>query len=283
LAIFVDHAASYVQLRMVDRFAHKGIRGHVLLGAGSASMMGAAVMAAKAALRSGAGLVTVATDAVGWPVLQQAAPEAICAAKGALANESFQLDRRVKTIGVGPGWLADNEHLQLLAWLLEQGNMPLVIDATALQMLHDMKQALAAAASKNPVVLTPHPGEFDRLFGTSKNSYDRLHTAREMASKWHVFILLKGAYSRIITPDGKCYVNSTGNHGMAKGGSGDVLTGLLTGLLAQGYSAQDACILAAWLHGKAGDFAAEKYSTEGMTAMSIVEFLPLAWKALHRA
>lgn len=276
-AIFVTHPTNFVELKHYAAHAHKGMRGHALIGAGSVSMMGAAVMAAKAALRSGVGLVTVATDAVGWPVLQQSAPEALCAAKGALANESFQKERRIKAIGIGPGWLADDEHVQLLAWLLEEGNTSLVIDATAIGLLQDMKQTLAAAAVKNAMILTPHIGEFDRLFGLSKNHFERLQLAKEVAVKYHVYIFLKGAYTRIITPTGACYINSTGNHGMAKGGSGDVLTGLLTGLLAQGYGAKEACILAAWLHGQSGDIAAEMFTKDGMTALDIISALPEAW------
>ncbi|HSC55445.1 MAG TPA: NAD(P)H-hydrate dehydratase [Phnomibacter sp.] len=280
---YVSHPAHYVNLNLlqVDQFAHKGIRGHAMIGAGSASMMGAALMATKAALRSGVGLVTVATHAEGWPILQQAAPEAMCAAPAALANAAFHTARRIKAIGIGPGWLADNDNLQILAWLLEEGNLPLVVDATAIGLLQQMKNVLTAAGKRKPIIITPYVGEFDRLFGVSLNHFDRLKLAKEMAVAHHIYIVLKGAFTRIITPNGICYFNSTGNHGMAKGGSGDVLTGLLTGLLAQGFEAKDACLLATWLQGKAGDLAATAFSTQAMTAMDIISQFPAAWKKLY--
>lgn len=278
---FVTHPLAVLQPIQYDRFAHKGTRGHALLGAGSAAMMGAAVMATHAALRSGAGLVTVATEASAWPLIQQTNPEAICAAKGALANESFQLQRRIKAIGVGSGWVADEEHIQLLAWLLENSTVPFLIDATALSLLVDMLPILELAALRIPIVLTPHVGEFDRLFGYSGNHALRLEKAIHMAKHYRLCIVLKGGYTRIVLPNGHVYFNSTGNHGMAKAGSGDVLAGLMTGLLAQGYAVQDAAILAVWLHGSAGDAAAKAMGTEAMTAMDIAQHLPQAWKQLE--
>lgn len=274
----VDRPNKYVALKQWPVYAHKGLRGHALLGVGSANMMGAAVLAAKAALRSGTGLVTVATDGAGWPVLQSSAPEAMCAARSALVNDSYQQQRRIKAIGVGCGWMPDDEHLQQLAYLVEQASMPLVIDATALMLLAEMPSALANASSPGRLLLTPHIGEFDRLFGSSAHNFERLEKARQVARQFQCHLLLKGAYSRLVTPDGMVYFNATGNNGMAKGGSGDVLTGLLTGLLAQGYSVKEAALLGAWLHGKAGDMAAMKYTREGMTAGDIIECLPAAWQ-----
>lgn len=277
----VEDIKAYFTLKQLPHFSHKGIRGHALLGVGSANMMGAAVLAAGAALRSGAGLVTIATDGAGWPVLQTAAPEAMCAARSALVNDSYQQQRRIKAIGVGCGWLPDDEHLQQLACLVEQSSLPLVIDATALALLAEMPAVLANAADPGRMLLTPHVGEFDRLFGSSQNSFDRLEKALQAAQQYKCFILLKGAYSRLVTPDGMVYFNATGNNGMAKGGSGDVLTGLLTGLLAQGYPVEKAALLGAWLHGKAGDLAASKYTCGGMKAGDIIECLPEAWKCLN--
>jgi NAD(P)H-hydrate epimerase len=274
----VDDPGEFVALKQLSAFAHKGNRGHALLGVGSANMMGAAVLAAKAALRSGAGLVTIATDSAGWPVIQTAAPEAMCAARSSLVNDSYQQQRRIKAIGVGCGWMPDDDHLQQLACLIEQSTLPLVIDATALALLAEMPAALAHALNPGRILLTPHVGEFDRLFGSSQNNFERLEKARNAARQYQCYIMLKGAYSRLVTPDGMVYFNATGNNGMAKGGSGDVLTGLLTGLLAQGYPVKEAAMLGVWLHGKAGDIAAERYTANGMTAGSLIECLPSAWE-----
>lgn len=278
MGVMLDQSVVGSAVHRYASFSHKGTRGHLLLGAGSVSMMGAAVMSAAAAVRSGTGLVTLATDGSGWPVIQERVPEAICAAKPALNNLSFQEKRRMKAIAVGPGWVDDDEHAQLLAWLLDQGILPLVVDATALHLLSRMKQQLSAAAQRADVVITPHVGEFDQLFGQSSNHFERLQLALKTAVQHHIYIVLKGAYTRVLTPQGKCFVNTTGNHGMAKGGSGDVLAGLLGGLMAQGYPTLHAALMAVWLHGYAGDLAAEKYSTEGMTAMDIVACIPEAWK-----
>ncbi len=278
---YAEDPLEYITWRRLPRHAHKGMRGHALLGMGSATMMGAAVLATQAALRSGAGLVTVATDAAGWPVLQTAAPEAMCGARGALTNESFQSQKRIDAIGVGCGWLADEEHMQQLAWLLAQSDLPLLVDATALGLLAQMPQALAAALRPERLVLTPHVGEFDRLFGHSANHFERLEKARTLARQYQCTLVLKGAFTRTITPEGKVYFNSTGNPGMAKGGSGDVLSGLITGLMARGLAAPEAALLGVWLHGHAGDLAAQADTPDGMTAGSIIRCLPRAWAALE--
>ena len=155
----------------------------------------------------------------------------------------------------------------------------MVIDVDALNFLAAHRQTLLSYIPKNSV-LTPHPGELERLVGKCKSSYERLMKARELAHNAKVCIVLKGAYSAIITPDGKCSFNPTGNPGMATGGSGDVLTGIILALLAQGYKAEDAAKLGTYIHGAAGDIAKERYSAISLTAENIIECLPDAWKRI---
>jgi NAD(P)H-hydrate epimerase len=277
-ARWVQHPQPWVPVQHYSSHTHKGQRGHALLGAGSLAMMGAAVLAARACLRSGAGLVTVATEAAGWHVLQTAVPEAICAAPTALANPEFQAQRRVKALAVGPGWTNDDAHTRVLAFLLEQTSQPLLIDATGLDVLKPMLHMLPTLPNRRPLVITPHVGEYDRLFDFVGDSFQRLEHARLQAARYHLFIVLKGAYTRIISPDGRCFVNSTGNAGMAKGGSGDVLTGLLAGLLAQGYPLPEAAIAAVWWHGRAGDLAAEELGMASLQPGDVIAQLPAARK-----
>ena len=154
----------------------------------------------------------------------------------------------------------------------------MVIDADALNVIAENKTLLSSIPPLS--ILTPHPKEFERLFGKTENDFERLQLALMKSKELNIFILLKGHYSFISTPDGKGYFNNTGNAGMATAGSGDVLTGIITGLLAQGYSTFDACILGAYLHGSAGDIAAEKFSQEAMIAGDMVNCLGYAFKTL---
>jgi NAD(P)H-hydrate epimerase len=275
-AWWVQHPHPWVAAKTYDSFVHKGQRGHALLGAGSLAMMGAAVLAARACLRSGVGLVTVATEAAGWHILQTAVPEAICAAPTALANREFQAQRRITALAVGPGWTNDDAHTQMLAFLLEQTSLPLLIDATGLDILKPLLHILPTIPNRRPLVISPHVGEYDRLFDFAGDSFQRLEHARLQAARYRMFIVLKGAYTRIIAPDGRCFVNSTGHAGMAKGGSGDVLTGLLAGLLAQGYALPDAAIAAVWWHGKAGDLAADELGMASLQPSDVIAKLPAA-------
>jgi NAD(P)H-hydrate epimerase len=283
-----EHAAAY---ELVDEplmkdmlhlqrpvFAHKGHFGHAALLAGSPGMMGAAVMAASACVRSGAGLLTVGTAESEFAILHTAVPEAMCAPHGALVHEAFY--QRKTAIGAGPGWAADEYHRHLIQWLLHHATVPLVLDATALYLLAGNLEWLHHRSAGCTTMLTPHAGEFDRLFGSCHSSLDRLNKAVEMAREYKVIIVLKGAYTRTVTPGGLVYINSTGNPGMAKGGSGDVLCGLLTGLLAQHLPPVPACITAVYLHGLAGNLAAAKYTQQAMTAMDMVGCLGEAWKDL---
>lgn len=264
-----------------NRFAHKGSFGHALLIAGSFGKMGAAVLAAKGYLRSGAGLLTCHVPGCGYNILQSTAPEAMVVAdKHDLYITGLEADlSSYKAIGTGPGIGTAPETRGAIEVLLKKYQGPVIIDADALNIIAGDNGLLKLLSPGT--VLTPHPKEFDRLFGASSNDFERIEKAVTNAAALNVIIILKGHYTVIAMPDGKCYFNSTGNPGMAKGGSGDVLTGILTGLLAQGYPPADAAVLGVYLHGLAGDFAARKLSEEAMTASDITEHLSLAFNAIR--
>lgn len=257
------------------QFTHKYSFGHALLYAGSKNMMGAAILCAKACLRSGAGLVTLHSTEALMPVIQTALPEAI-----ASAEDRFEiLSQKKAAIGIGPGLEPTETNSTLLLQLINTWDNPLVIDATALSLLQPLSFRLSQR-KKNPAILTPHTGEFEKVFGKAANDVERMQTALRKAVQLNCYIILKGKNSLVACPDGKGFFNTTGNSGMATAGSGDVLTGILTGLLAQGYNAQEACLLGVYLHGLAGDIAAAKFSEEAMLAGDITEQLGAAYRAL---
>jgi len=258
-----------------NRVGHKYTYGHALLYAGSPNMMGAAILSAKACLRSGAGLVTVHTEAPLKPIVQTALPEALVSSETLFDT----VTQKKAAIGIGPGLAIDEYNSHLLQRLLTDWENPLVIDATALTLLAP-HLSLLSQKKGIPAILTPHGGEFERLFGKSNNSFDQLHTALIKAKEHNCYIILKGHHTLIACPDGEAYFNTTGNSGMATAGSGDVLTGMLTGLLAQGYEAKEACILGVYLHGLAGDLAAAAFSEEAMIAGDITEQLGAAFRAV---
>ena len=183
-----------------------------------------------------------------------------------------------RTIGVGPGIGTSRAAATALKALLEGYDRPMVLDADALNLLAQHPEWLTLLPKGS--ILTPHPKEFERLFGKTADSFERTRLQHRKAEELQAVILLKGRYTAIASPDGKVHFNSTGNPALATGGSGDVLTGLLTALLAQGYSPTDAAVLGTYLHGLAGDLGAEQLSVEGFTAGDIVEWLPKAWQAL---
>ncbi len=261
-----------------ERHAHKGDFGHAVLLGGSQGMAGAVVMATAACLRSGAGLVTAGVYDESFPVMQTAVPEAMCFPQSMWMNHLFYIGKTA--IGAGMGWVNDEYHGKLLKWLICNMDAPLLLDATALNILSANKDWLDLRPKGAATILTPHIGEFTRLTGKSGNSVERMQKAKEMASRYQALVVLKGAYTQVVTPGGLVYFNSTGNPGMAKGGSGDVLAGLITGLLAQGMAPTFACLMGVYLHGLAGDLAALQKSQPGMTAMDIVNFLPEAWRKI---
>ena len=254
------------------KFSHKGTYGHSLIIAGSKGMMGAAVLSTRAALRSGTGLVSVMTPNCGYSIIQSTAPEAMCLPSRSENSVSGEIDfSTYRATGIGPGLGKSAEAYTTLKNVLQNFNGPKVIDADALNLISENTDLLKWIDGYT--VLTPHPGEFDRLFGKSSSGYERLLKLRTAAQEYGCFILLKGAYSAVATPDGKVYFNPTGNPGMAKGGSGDVLTGYLTGLISSISSIRTACILAAWNHGRAGDLVAADLGMENMTSLDIIKQL----------
>lgn len=260
-------------------FSHKGTFGNAVLVGGSYGMMGAIALAVKAALRTGVGKVYVQAPGCGYQVLQTLCPEAMFQKAGDDFVEKIQLPEN-GILGIGPGMGEAALTKRALAQLLRQSKQPIVLDADALNIIAANREELMDQIPAGSV-LTPHPGEFQRLFGSSPNSMEMVEKARNMAMKLNVVVILKGHHSTILPPDGSCFYNVTGNSGLAKGGSGDVLTGMITGLLAQGYSAEHAAIMGVWLHGTAADFAAHDKSMEAMTANDVIDYLGIAFEKLQ--
>ena len=260
-------------------FSHKGNFGHALIVAGSKEKMGAALLCTHASLRSGTGLVTALVPPDERSVLQIALPEAMLFEEGGRINASSDLSKYT-AIGIGPGLGTSDESAQSLKLLIQNYRSPIVFDADALNILVENKTWLSFL--NNGAIFTPHLKEFEHLTEKAQNDFHRLQLAKDFAAKYNSHLVLKGKYSCIVCPDGNFYFNSTGNPGMAKGGSGDVLTGILTSLLAQGYSAKEACILGVYIHGKAGDIAASFFSETAMIAGDIITSLPEAFKELSR-
>lgn len=278
----IDRELASTLYRPREKFAHKGNFGHALLLAGSYGKMGAAILATGALVRSGAGLVTCCIPRCGYEIMQASVPEAMVITSG--ENDLISIPdplEKFNAIGFGPGIGLEPETLQLAGKLFSVYRQPVVIDADGLNQL-SFQQDLYAVIP-NGSILTPHPKEFERLFGACENDFERMEKAKENAGRLQCIIVLKGHHTLIAMPGGQCYFNTTGNPGMAKGGSGDVLTGLITGLLASGYSPEAAAILGVYLHGSAGDLAATVQSQEAMTASDIIAQLGLAFLELASA
>lgn len=256
-------------------FSHKGTYGHALMIGGSFGKMGAITLSSKAALRAGAGLVTALVPHCGYEIIQTAIPEVMCRTSGDTEIAAITDWDNYNAIGIGPGMGTKPLSAKAFVEFVGECKQPIVIDADALNLLAKYPDLMASLPAGS--VLTPHPKEFTRLFGESVDSMLQLEQARAQAMRYNIYIVLKGHHTVIITPDGECWYNITGNAGMAKGGSGDVLTGIITGLLAQGYDSRDAAILGVYLHGLAGDIAASNYSQEAMLASDIIESLGKAF------
>ncbi|MBA2562913.1 MAG: NAD(P)H-hydrate dehydratase, partial [Chitinophagaceae bacterium] len=261
-----------------EPFSNKGNFGHACLLAGSYGMMGAAVLAAKACLKSGVGKLTCGVCKKGYNIMQICAPEAMSKVCGNKYIKGFEDLQNYNAIGIGPGIGLYESHKEILQTIFKNFKKPIVIDADALNILSENKKLLTDIPEGT--MLTPHPREFERLFGKSNNDFERMELALKKSRELKIFIILKGHHTLITTPYKKAYFNLTGNAGMAKGGSGDVLTGILTGLTAQGYSQLEACLLGVYLHGMAGDFAAKRFSQEAMVASDITNCMGEAFTQL---
>lgn len=262
-------------------FAHKGNMGTALIVAGSYGMAGAAILSTKACLRSGIGKVCVRTPMLNYQIMQISIPEAVLLMDNDEKVFSESTDANdYEAVAIGPGLgQAENTAVALMAQL-KRTQCPIVADADALNILSS-HQAWMQQLPRH-IIMTPHLKEMDRLIGTACNGdYERLTKACEMAARHEAYIILKGHHTAICTPEGRVFFNNTGNSGMATAGSGDVLTGIITGLLGRGYSEQEACILGVYLHGLAGDIAARELGKESLIASDIIDYLPKAFKLLE--
>src|SRR6185312_6466755 len=278
---FVSQNMVVPMLKHRAKFSHKGAYGHALLVAGGYGKIGAAVLAAKACLRSGVGLLTVHVPDCGYGILQTSVPEAMVSVDEhdwEFSGINIKEIGKYNTIGVGPGIGQEADTANGLKFIIQNAKVPLVIDADALNILAENKTWLSFLPKGS--ILTPHPGEFARLAGKQENNYQTHLAQIEFARKNQVYLILKGAYTAIATPAGELYFNSTGNPGMATAGSGDTLTGIITGLLAQGYSSFEASVLGVYLHGLAGDIAANELGQEALIAEDITNNLGKAFKHL---
>ncbi|MDP4256074.1 MAG: NAD(P)H-hydrate dehydratase [Bacteroidota bacterium] len=284
------------ELELVDRpmiaaifkprndFAHKGHFGHALMIAGSQGKMGAASLSALACLRAGVGLLTCHVPGCGYGIIQTSVPEAMVQTdkedKMSTALPNDFAPGKFAVIGIGPGIGQDQRTKSMMQDVLRKFRRPMVIDADALNILAIDKFLLSEIPPYS--ILTPHPKEFERLFGGAGDDFARIQSAREAARQFHCVVVLKGHYTFIAMPGGKGYFNSTGNSGMAKGGSGDVLTGILTALIAQGYSPGEAALLGVYIHGLAGDLAAAANSRESMLPSDLIGQLGKAFISLYK-
>lgn len=274
-----EEAEIRVMVKARARHSHKGHYGRALLAGGSHGKIGAMALATKACLRAGAGLVTAYVPRCGLEILQTSVPEAMVLT---------DVEKRLLTlpppiinynaIGIGPGMGTAEVTGVALRLLLEKLVTPVVLDADALNLLslNPSLQALLPPGS----ILTPHALEFRRLAGASDNDFQVLDRLRKLAAKLKSIVIHKGAFTCIACADGMIYVNQTGNPGMATAGSGDVLTGIIVGLMAQGYTSLEAARLGTWLHGKAGDLATEDLGQQALIAGDIIHYLGKAWKSI---
>ncbi len=276
--IGIDMVASIIRPR--KQHSHKGTYGHAALVAGSRGMMGAALLCAKAVLRSGAGKLTTHVTESGSAFIQTGCPESICMIeKGDTHILEMHDAGKYNVVAIGPGLGSYPTHLELIRKIFKTGTNGMVIDADGLNIISESKE-LQTMIPKNSV-LTPHPKEFTSLFGETNNDFEKIALAIRKARESGATIVLKGHHSFIATPGGKGYFNSTGNAGMATAGAGDVLTGIITGIIAQGYSAEQAAIAGVFLHGLAGDIAVQSLSEPSLIAGDLIKYLGKAFLKLQ--
>ncbi|MCF8338305.1 MAG: NAD(P)H-hydrate dehydratase [Bacteroidales bacterium] len=276
---FLESADIKKVIKGRKKFSHKGNFGHALLIAGKYSSMGAAVLAARSCLRTGAGLLTSHVPGWGYNIIQNTVPEALTSIDE--SNKSFTEVPELshyQAIGIGPGIGTAKETQDALKLLIQNASLPILFDADALNILGENKTWISFVPKNS--IFTPHPKEFERIAGKSSDAFERLEQQRQFSIKYGVYVILKGAHTSISCPDGTVYFNSTGNPGMATAGSGDVLTGIILGLISQNYTPRDACIIGVYLHGLAGDNAALEQGWESLIASDIISHLGKAYNQL---
>ncbi|MBB4805139.1 NAD(P)H-hydrate epimerase [Chryseobacterium defluvii] len=250
-----------------QEFSHKGTYGRVTIVGGSYGKIGAEVLATKSALRTGAGLTFTLAPKCGYEILQTSCPEAMFKEGGTEYIEKFDIEEN-SVCGIGSGLGTHTDTAEAFLRFLKQYSKPMVLDADALNIISRDNKNIKLVPEKS--IITPHPKEFERLFGSTADSFERVELARRKAVEYKIYIVLKDHHTQIITPEGKVYYNITGNAGLAKGGSGDILTGVLASLLAQGYTEEETAVFGVWFHGRAADFAAANYSKEAMLPTDVI-------------
>lgn len=269
-----------LNIKYRPKFSNKGTFGRALLIAGKYGMAGAAILASKACLRSGCGLLTVHIPSKLYEIIQVAIPEAIVDVDN--NNQWYSHNpnvERYSAIGIGPGLGQEPDSYKAFNELLEMSKgVPMVIDADALNIISNHRELLGSIPPQS--ILTPHPMEFDRLMGASSNNYERIEKQRRLSREQNIVIVLKGAYSSVSLPDGTVHFNPTGNNGMATAGCGDVLTGIILSLLAQHYPSDVAAILGVYLHGLAGDIATESIEEESLIASDLINNIGAAFNKI---
>ncbi len=286
---FIDALESpyqYLTQEVIKKFleerksgAHKGSFGHALIVAGSKGKVGASILSSLSCLKSGVGLLTTHVPSHAAPILHESIPEVMLTydeQEDIISDVS--LEKAYDAIGVGPGIGTSSLTAKMLQKLISEYQNPIVLDADALNILSEHPNWLKLVPENS--IFTPHPGEFKRLVGEWKSDYERLQLQIRLSKKYKIIVVLKGKNTSIALPSGKVYFNSTGNSGMATAGSGDVLTGIITSFLAQGYKPKHAALLGVYLHGLAGDLAKEEFGEESLIASDIIDFLHLGFKQL---
>lgn len=265
-----------------EKFSHKGQYGHALIIGGSYGKIGAVTLTSRAALSAGAGLVSAYVPKCGYIPIQSSFPEAMVITdrdEEKITSVNFDIKPTVVAFGIGAG--TDKETIIAFENFLKQNKAPLVIDADGLNMLSKKKSLLKVLPKDFPTVLTPHPKELERLIGSWTDDFDKLKKAKTFSKKHNVIIVIKGA-NTITVFDDKLYINTTGNPGLSTAGSGDVLTGIITGLISQGYNPLVAAIFGVYLHGKSADIAIEDYSYQSLIASHVIDYLGEAFLDLFK-